>query len=119
MSEGKVIRLVNAAKEFNVGFHSIVEHLKSKGFVIEDKPTTKLTEDMYNVLSKEFQSSMAIKEKADLIAIGRTRKEAEVEEGELEIGQVSALIKSIRPAGELVKEIWNDFRNTVNHLKDL
>ena len=46
MSEGKVIRLVNAAKEFNVGFHSIVEHLKSKGFVIEDKPTTKLTEDM-------------------------------------------------------------------------
>ena len=79
MSEGKVIRLVNAAKEFNVGFHSIVEHLKSKGFVIEDKPTTKLTEDMYNVLSKEFQSSMAIKEKADLIAIGRTRKEAEVE----------------------------------------
>lgn len=79
MSEGKVIRLVNAAKEFNVGIHSIVDHLKTKGFVIEDKPTTKLTEEMYNVLSKEYQSSMAIKEKADLIAIGRSRKEKEVE----------------------------------------
>jgi len=75
MSEGKAIRLVVAAKEFNVGAHTIVEHLRSKGFDVEDRPTTKLTEDMYDLLQKDFQQSVAIKEKADQINIGRVRKE--------------------------------------------
>ena len=80
MSEGKIVRLVNAAKEFNVGTHTIVEFLKSKGFDVEEKPTTKLNEDMYNVLVKEYQSSVAIKEKADQIAIGKVRKELKEQE---------------------------------------
>lgn len=46
--------------------------------------------------------------------LGRARAkrgmfEGDLAEGELEIGQVSALIKEIKPAGEVVKEIWNDF----------
>lgn len=36
-----------------------------------------------------------------------------MEEGELEIGQVSALIKEIKPAAEIVKEIWNEFEATL------
>ena len=32
--------------------------------------------------------------------------EGDLEEGELEIGQVSALIKNILPAAEIVAEIW-------------
>ena len=35
--------------------------------------------------------------------------EGDMEEGELEIGQVSALIKEIKPAAEIVKDIWNEF----------
>ncbi len=35
--------------------------------------------------------------------------EGDMEEGELEIGQVSSLIKEIKPAAEIVKEIWNNF----------
>ena len=46
--------------------------------------------------------------------LGRARAkkgmfEGDLTEGELEIGQVSALIKQIKPAGEVVREIWNDF----------
>ncbi len=33
----------------------------------------------------------------------------EIEEGELEIGQISALINKIQPAGRVVEEIWEEF----------
>ena len=47
--------------------------------------------------------------------LGRARAkkgmfEGDLEEGELEIGQVSAMIKEIKPAGEIVNEIWNDYQ---------
>jgi enoyl-[acyl-carrier protein] reductase II len=46
--------------------------------------------------------------------LGRARAkkgmfEGDMEEGELEIGQVASLIKTIMPAAEIVKEIWNEF----------
>lgn len=63
-------RLVKIAKELNVGTSTIVEHLSSHGFEIENKPTAKITEEMYNELLKEFQKSIAIKEKADQLVIG-------------------------------------------------
>ncbi len=39
--------------------------------------------------------------------------EGDTTEGELEIGQVSALIQDIVPAGELVNRIWEEFRLAV------
>ncbi|HLP12067.1 MAG TPA: nitronate monooxygenase [Flavobacteriales bacterium] len=47
-----------------------------------------------------------------LLGRGRAKKgmfEGDLNEGELEIGQVSALIREIKPAAEIVKEIWNEF----------
>lgn len=41
--------------------------------------------------------------------------EGDMEEGELEIGQVSSLIKDIKPAAEIVLEIWNDFTAAVSN----
>jgi translation initiation factor IF-2 len=63
-------RLVKIAKELNVGTATIVDHLSSHGFEIENKPTAKITDEMYNELLKEFQKSIAIKEKADQLVIG-------------------------------------------------
>jgi len=56
-----------------------------------------------------------------LLGKGRAKKgmfEGDMNEGELEIGQVSALIKEIKPADDVVKEIWNDFQQAlINPLK--
>lgn len=41
--------------------------------------------------------------------------EGDMVEGELEIGQVSSLIKDIKPAAEIVHEIWNDFTAAVSN----
>ena len=74
-------RLVKVAKELNVGLSTIVDYLHTCGFEIDRKPTAKVTDEMYDVLVKEFNKSIAIKEQADRLVIG-TRlgsKEEEVE----------------------------------------
>jgi enoyl-[acyl-carrier protein] reductase II len=38
--------------------------------------------------------------------------EGDTEEGELEIGQVSSIINEVKPAAEVVKEIWEEFKST-------
>ena len=63
-------RLVKIAKELNVGTTTIVDYLNKSGFPIENKPNAKITEEMYNVLLKEYQKSIAIKEEASKLVIG-------------------------------------------------
>jgi len=73
------IRLVKIAKELNVGTGTIVDFLKGKGYDIENKPTSKISDEMHEELLMEFSDSMAAKEKADQLIIGsRYGKEEEV-----------------------------------------
>lgn len=72
------IRLVKIAKELNVGTNTIVEFLKGKGYEIDNKPTSKISDEMHDELLKEFSDSMAAKEKADKLVIG-SRYENKVE----------------------------------------
>jgi enoyl-[acyl-carrier protein] reductase II len=55
----------------------------------------------------------------ELLGHGRSRKgmfEGDVDEGELEIGQVSGLIKEIKPAAKIVEEIMNEFNKAKEEL---
>lgn len=50
--------------------------------------------------------------------LGRSRAkrgmfEGNLDEGELEIGQTSALLDSILPAAEIVKKVWNEFKEAL------
>lgn len=75
MSEGKSTNLLKAAKELNIGLNTAVEFLGKKGFSIEARPNTKLTDEMYDVLLKEFQGDKIVKEEAKQIVIGKIRRE--------------------------------------------
>lgn len=47
-----------------------------------------------------------------LLGRGRSKKgifEGDLTEGELEIGQISAMISAIQPAAEIVAELWNEY----------
>jgi enoyl-[acyl-carrier protein] reductase II len=47
-----------------------------------------------------------------LLGLRRAKKgmfEGLLDEGELEIGQISALIRDIKPAAEVVKDVWEAF----------
>ena len=39
--------------------------------------------------------------------------QGDLDQGELEIGQVSALINDIKPAAQIVDEIWSEFHQTL------
>lgn len=75
MSEGKSINLLKAAKELNIGLTTAAESLGKKGFNVDPKPNTKLSEEMYNVLLKEYQGDKHLKEEASKIAIGKIRRD--------------------------------------------
>ena len=75
-----------AAKEFNIGKETLVDFLASKGFHRDDlKPTSKLTEDMYYALQREFQGDKVAKIKSDQIdlpkgAVAENKKKKDEEE---------------------------------------
>jgi enoyl-[acyl-carrier protein] reductase II len=55
-----------------------------------------------------------------LLGRGRAKKgmfEGDMDEGELEIGQVAALIHEILPAGKIIENIMNEFNASLNALK--
>jgi enoyl-[acyl-carrier protein] reductase II len=55
----------------------------------------------------------------NLLGKGRARKgmlDGDLDDGELEIGQVSSLIKELKPAGEIVKEIMFDYQQALKQL---
>jgi len=70
MAEQNTMRLGQVARKLNVGIHTITEHLASKGFKVEDKPNTKITPEQFQILAKEFASSLLEKEEASGLTIG-------------------------------------------------
>ncbi|TDQ09367.1 translation initiation factor IF-2 [Pedobacter metabolipauper] len=115
MSDDKPIILFKAVKELNVGIATAVEFLEKKGFSVENKPTTKLSRDMYNALLKEFQGDKIVKEEANQIVIGKIRRDepevtervAEAPRKNVEFENEGILIKNLHsytPPVEKVKE---------------
>ena len=61
-------------------------------------------------------------ELAGLLGKGRAKKgmfEGMLDEGELEIGQIASMIRSIKPAGKILKDIWNEFIESKEKLVNL
>lgn len=53
-----------------------------------------------------------VEELVQILGRARAKKgmfEGDMNEGELEIGQIASFVKDIKPAGDIVKEIWNEF----------
>ncbi|MFM2224476.1 MAG: hypothetical protein RJA07_678 [Bacteroidota bacterium] len=63
----KILRLAAVAKECNVGIAHVVDLLQQKGFEVENKPTTKLTDEMYLVCLKEYNADAAAKLEASTV----------------------------------------------------
>jgi enoyl-[acyl-carrier protein] reductase II len=65
------------------------------------------------------QRGASVEELKQLLGRARAKKgmfEGDLEEGELEIGQVAAAINNIKPAAEILQEIWNDYQALRNEL---
>lgn len=58
-------RLSKVAKELNVGISTIVEFLHKKGFTIDVNPNTKVSEEMFVILSKEYKLDQTVKKASE------------------------------------------------------
>ncbi|MDH5597832.1 MAG: nitronate monooxygenase [Cyclobacteriaceae bacterium] len=77
-------------------------------------PVRLLKNDFYYEVEEAEKEGKSAEELSVLLGKGRAKKgifEGDMIEGELEIGQIAAAIHTIKPAGEIVEEIWNDYQS--------
>lgn len=82
-------------------------------------PVRLLKNPFYEEVKKLEDIGAAPEQLALLLGRGRAKKgmfEGDLETGELEIGQVSSLIREIKPAAEVVSEIWTECLETLRRL---
>ena len=75
-------------------------------------PVRLLKNDFFNLVQQAENKGASTDELQKLLGRGRAKLgmfEGNLAEGELEIGQVSAIIKTIKPAAEIVQEMYKEY----------
>lgn len=81
-------------------------------------PVRLLKNKFYNEVQHAELNFVSVAVLQSLLGKGRAKRgmfEGDLEDGELEIGQVSAIIKTIKPAAAIVAEIWDEFEFALQH----
>jgi enoyl-[acyl-carrier protein] reductase II len=99
-------------------------HLNFKKKIVEAKegdtiltlkqlmPVRLIRNKFYDQVQEAELHGASREELATLLGRARSKKgmfEGDLDEGELEIGQISAMIDDNRPAAQILKEIWTEF----------
>lgn len=85
-------------------------------------PVRLIKNKFFKEVDEAEKRGATVEEMTQLLGRARAKKgmyEGDLEEGELEIGQISASIHAIKPAGEIVEELMRDCRTTLDKLKNL
>jgi enoyl-[acyl-carrier protein] reductase II len=83
-------------------------------------PVRLLKNAFYKIVEVAEHRGASSEELTQILGKGRAKLgmfEGDMIEGELEIGQVSALINEILPAGEIVNHIWTEFNSALIELQ--
>ena len=78
-------------------------------------PVRLIKNQFYKQVAAAEESCATTDELQDILGRARAKRgmfEGDLNEGELEIGQVSSIINEIKPAGDVVAEVWNEFLQT-------
>ena len=101
-------------------------HLNFKQKVVDSKegetqltlkelaPVRLLKNKFYNDLQELYQQNPSKEQLKTLLGRARAKKgmfEGDLEEGELEIGQIAGLIHTIKPVAKIINEMVNEFEN--------
>ena len=74
-SDDMAIKLIKACKELNIGMSTAVEFCKKQGKEIATDPNTRIDDDLYLLLAKEFNKDKALKIEAEMQAQERQERE--------------------------------------------
>ncbi len=108
-----------------VASHEASSHINFKNAVLQSQegdtklalkaltPVRLLKNQFYRQVQHAELAGASREELENLLGRGRAKKgmfEGDLEAGELEIGQVSALVTRLQPAKEIVTEIWEEYK---------
>jgi len=85
-------------------------------------PVRLIKNEFYKQVEEAEMRAANKEEIAQILGRARAKKgmfEGDLKEGELEVGQIISTFKEIKPAAEIVEEIWNDFSKTIEMLNSL
>ncbi len=85
-------------------------------------PVRLIKNDFQKRIQEAEDKGATTEELVQILGRARAKKgmyEGDMNEGELEIGQIASFVKEIKPAGEIVKEIWNEFVSAKNEISKL
>jgi enoyl-[acyl-carrier protein] reductase II len=88
----------------------------------EITPVRLLNNPFYQEIQAIYERNGTPEELAAHLGRGRAKKgmfEGDLDAGELEVGQVSAMIRSVKPAGEIVNEMIEEFNRAAQQLTNL
>ncbi|MGG9960344.1 NAD(P)H-dependent flavin oxidoreductase [Ferruginibacter sp. SUN106] len=100
----------------HINFKEAVIHASEGDTMLSLKqltPVRLLKNNFFTQVQQAEQQNASAEQLKQLLGKGRAKKgmfDGNLEEGELEIGQVSVMIGSIQPAAAIVQEVWNEFR---------
>ena len=84
-------------------------------------PVRLIKNDFYHKIEGAYHDNASPEKLQELLGRGRAKKgmfNGDLENGELEIGQISGMLDRIMPAGEIVSEIINEFNDTQKHINE-
>jgi len=85
-------------------------------------PVRLIKNEFCNRVLEAEKSGANVEQLKELLGRARAKKgmfEGDLKEGELEIGQISGMIKEIKPAAEIVYEIINEFNESIKRIGNL
>jgi len=105
----------------HVQFKNAVIHAAEGDTMLSMKqltPVRLIKNKFYKQVEDAEQRGASVEELRNLLGRARAKKgmfEGNLDDGELEIGQVSASLDSILPAGEIVKKVWQEFNEALQN----
>jgi len=102
----ETIRLNKVLRELNISLDRAVEFLDSKGIEIEKRPTTKISEETYNILSDEFETDANKKMRSQKVSEAKQKEKEDLRikrEKELEAKQKEEQAKEKAKKEEIIK----------------
>lgn len=85
----------------------------------EITPVRLIRNEFFDRVMKAYQENASLDQLKELLGRGRAKKgmfEGDLNEGELEIGQIAGLIDNIMPASAIVEEIISEYRQAMDSM---
>ncbi|MBL7900318.1 MAG: nitronate monooxygenase, partial [Crocinitomicaceae bacterium] len=82
-------------------------------------PVRLIKTEFYNKVQEAYKNKATVDDLKNLLGRGRAKKgmfEGDLIEGELEIGQIASVIREILPAKEIVREIIDEYHQSLKEL---